>query len=77
MTKFLLILICVSLLSCNQLDDCLDIRDKYTGNGNYYFELSNNRFSNGTPSDNDPNPTAQVSEEEYNQYQIGDKFCRE
>ena len=77
MIKFYLLLISVLLFSCNRTDNCLDILDKYTGNGQFYFELNDTRFSNGTPSDEDPNPTAIVSEEEFNQYQIGDKYCRE
>jgi len=71
------VLVSILLLSCNQLDDCLDIRNKYTGNGQYYFELDDSGIFSGNTSDEDPNPTAQVSEEQYNQYQVGDKFCRE
>ena len=59
------------------MDDCLDIRDKYTVNGQFYFELNDSGIFSGNTSDEDPNPTALVNEEDYNQYQIGDKYCRE
>jgi hypothetical protein len=77
MIKFYLLLISVLLFSCNRTDNCLDIRDKYTGNGQFYFELNDSGIFSGNTSDEDPNPTAIVSEEEFNQYQIGDKYCRE
>ena len=77
MIKFYLLLISVLLFSCNKTYDCLDIRDKYTGNGQFYFELNDSGIFSGNTSDEDPNPTALVSEEDYNQYQIGDKYCRE
>ena len=77
MIKVYLILICVLLFSCNRQEDCLDIIYKYTGNGRFYFELNDSGIFSGNTSDEDPNPTALVSEEDYNQYQIGDKFCRE
>ena len=77
MIKFYLLLISVLLFSCNRTDNCLDILDKYTGNGQFYFELNDSGIFSGNTSDEDPNPTAIVSEEEFNQYQIGDKYCRE
>tara|TARA_A100001015_G_scaffold120194_1_gene133226 strand:- start:100 stop:333 length:234 start_codon:yes stop_codon:yes gene_type:complete len=77
MIKFYLLLVSVLLFSCNRTDNCLDIRDKYTGNGQFYFELNDSGIFSGNTSDEDPNPTAIVSEEEFNQYQIGDKYCRE
>ena len=77
MIKFYLLLISVLLFSCNRTDNCLDICDKYTGNGQFYFELNDSGIFSGNTSDEDPNPTAIVSEEEFNQYQIGDKYCRE
>ena len=77
MIKFYLLLISVLLFSCNRTDNCLDIRDKYTGNGQFYFELNDSGIFSGNTSDEDPNPTAIVSEEEFNQYQIVDKYCRE
>lgn len=77
MIKFYLLLISVLLFSCNKTDDCLNIRYKYTGNGQFYFELNDSGIFSGNTSDEDPNPTALVSEEDYNQYQIGDKYCRE
>ena len=77
MIKVYLLLICVLLFSCNRQEDCLDIRNKYTVNGKFYFELDDSGIFFGNTSDEDPNPTALVSEEDYNQYQIGDKFCRE
>ena len=77
MIKFYLLLVSVLLFICNRTDNCLDIRDKYTGNGQFYFELNDSGIFSGNTSDEDPNPTAIVSEEEFNQYQIGDKYCRE
>ena len=77
MIKFYLLLVSVLLFSYNRTDNCLDIRDKYTGNGQFYFELNDSGIFSGNTSDEDPNPTAIVSEEEFNQYQIGDKYCRE
>ena len=77
MIKFYLLLVSVLLFSCNRTDNCLDIRDKYTGNGQFYFELNDSGIFSGNTSDDDPNPTAIVSEEEFNQYQIVDKYCRE
>jgi len=79
MIKVYLLLISALFFSCNKLDDCLEIRNKYTGNGQYYFELNDSSvFSgNGAATDEDPNPTAIVSEDDYKQYQIGDKYCRD
>ena len=81
MIKVYLLLITVLLFSCNKFDDCLEIRNKYVGNGQYYFELNDSSIfsgnGNGAALDEAPNPTAQVSEEDYNQYMIGDKYCRE
>ena len=81
MIKFYLLSISVLLCNCNRQEDCLDIRNKYVGNGQYYFELNDSSIFSGNgigiAPDEDPNPSAQVSQEDYDQYQIGDKYCRE
>jgi len=72
LTKVFHLLICLILFNCGKGKDCLEIRDKYVGNRKYYF-----LFGSGVDSTENPRPTAIVSEEDYNQYQIGDKYCRE
>ena len=77
MKSLFFILVCLLLLNCDK-DDCLKIRNKYTGNGQYFFELNDSGVFNnsGNSTDEDPNPTAIVSQDTYNKYQVGDKFCR-
>ena len=40
MKLFFSLLVFLLLFNCNKADDCLDIRNKYIGNGQYYFELN-------------------------------------
>ena len=53
---------------------CIIIQNKYGGNGNFYFEWDR---SNGLNSSNLQLGTGSVSEEIYNQYDIGDTYCIE
>ena len=68
-----LILFCL-LISCTDQTECIVIFDKYEGNGNFYFEWDR---SNGLNSSNFQLGTGAVSEEIYNQYDIGDTYCIE
>ena len=56
------------------LNAVIVIFDKYEGNGNFYFEWDR---SNGLNSSNFQLGTGAVSEEIYNQYDIGDTYCIE
>ena len=77
MKSLFYIIVCLLFFNCGK-DDCLKIRNKYTGNGQYFFELNDSGVFNnsGNSTDEDPNPTAIVSQDTYNKYQVGDKFCR-
>ena len=77
MKLFFSLLVSLLLFNCNKADNCLDIRNKYIGNGQYYFELNDSGVFSGNTSEEDPNPTAIVSPEVFNQYEIGDTFCVE
>lgn len=61
-------------MSCTKQTECIVIQNKYGGNGNFYFEWDR---SNGLNSSNLQLGTGSVSEEIYNQYDIGDTYCIE
>ncbi len=79
MNRFLTFIIFLIALACQQ-EDCITIEDKQIIDGKYYFLF--NDFNNYT---NNPNETrlfvpdnqqsGQVTQSEYNQYNIGDTYC--
>lgn len=71
---FLSLFSCFLLLNCGKAD-CLDIYDKFTGNGQYYFELEGRRITNSQGNAGRSYPTTIVSQEVYNRYSIGDTYC--
>jgi len=81
MNRFLsLIFLFALIFSCNKKEECIIIEDKYESNGTYYFYFLNNQinqpFSNNNSSlDVDPLGTGKVSKEEFDNYNIGDKYC--
>ena len=76
MKSLFFILICLLLFSCGKAE-CLDIHDKYTGNGQYIFELEGRRVSDSQGNSIRSYPTTIVSQEVYNQYAIGDRYCQD
>ena len=81
MNRFLcLIFLFACIFSCNKKEECIIIEDKYESNGTYYFYFVNNQinqpFSNNNSSlDVDPLGTGKVSKEEFENYNVGDKYC--
>ena len=63
----------IFLISCLKETDCIIIQDKYGGNGNFYFEWDRNGI--GAENGQSNFRTGSVSEEEFNQYEIGDTYC--
>lgn len=70
------LLVSVLLLGCRK-PDCFEIYRKYGGDGNYYFEWNDFRVGSGNQDSMAQNPTTLVSEQVYNQYDIGDTYCLE
>jgi hypothetical protein len=55
----------------------LDIYDKYAGGGQYYFQLEGKRSNDSQGNSTRSYPTTIVSQEVYNQYSIGDRYCKD
>ena len=77
---FSLIFLFAFIFSCDKKEECIIIEDKYESNGTYYFYFVNNQinqpFSNNNSSlDVDPLGTGKVSKEEFENYNVGDKYC--
>tara|TARA_B100001996_G_scaffold234958_1_gene181377 strand:+ start:92 stop:352 length:261 start_codon:yes stop_codon:yes gene_type:complete len=77
---FSLIFLFAFIFSCDKKEECIIIEDKYESNGTYYFYFLNNQinqpFSNNNSSlDVDPLGTGKVSKEEFENYNVGDKYC--
>ena len=81
MNRFLgLIVLFAFIFSCNKKEECIIIEDKYESNGAYYFYFLNNQinqpFSNNNSSlDVDPLGTGKVSKDDFENYNVGDKYC--
>ena len=72
--KKLILIFVLNIAYCCVKPDCIKISKKYEWNGKYYFE------SLGNLGDNDLNsfiPTTLVTEEIFNKYKVGDKYCPE
>ena len=76
MKPFFYLLGCLLLFNCGKAD-CLNIHDKYTGNGQYFFELEGRRVTDSQGNSIRSYPTTIVSQEVYNQYSIGDRYCQD
>jgi len=51
--------------------NCIEISNKYGGNGMYYFEFEDR----DSESEYGANPSTLVSEKTFNEYNIGDTYC--
>ena len=77
MKKLLLILFivgCTKELFQNKETGCFEINKKYTGDGLYYFEWNRTKTGSATKM---IIVSGAVTEEVYNQYEVGDKYCVE
>ncbi len=80
MKKLLLILLLISFSSCT-VDDCVVITRKENTGVNFLFFFKDDRGTFG----NNENivdeygaiPSGAVTEEVYNQYEVGDTYCRD
>lgn len=75
MKQFFYISVCLLFFNCKP--DCLDIYDKYAGGGQYYFQLEGRRSNDSQGNSIRSYPTTIVSQEVYNQYSIGDRYCKD
>ena len=68
-----ILILTLILFSCSKPEDCLMIIDKVSTNNNYYFVSSGGRllYINDTPG-----TQIQVTQEIYNDYAIGDEYCK-
>ena len=73
MNRLILLFLSILSINCSEEKECILIQDKYGGNGTFYFEWD--RTSRGN-TDRQIG-TGSVSEEIYNQYEIGDTYCIE
>ena len=80
MQKFFLPFLFTLFFSCNDIDECGDITQKYTQDGRYYFVII---VDSGSSGGVDENPgggigyaDAEVNLETYNSFNVGDEFCR-
>jgi len=72
MRKAIYLLLLTSLIvSCADKDDCFEIREKASQNGEYYFL---DRSGVNLVNENRVTGQVSVSSEVYNQYSIGDDF---
>lgn len=69
---FFLFLLTSIIVSCADKDDCFEIREKASQNGEYYFL---DRSGVSLINENRLTGQVSVSSEVYNQYSIGDDFC--
>ena len=79
MKKFLLPILFILVFSCDDIDECGDITQKYTQDGKYYFVIIVEKSGGG----GDENPgggigyaDAEVNLETYNSFNVGGEFCR-
>ena len=73
MKIILSIAVILSFFGCEKEIECIIIQDKYGGNNTYYFQWE--RTTKGNT--NMQIGTGSVSEEIYNQYEVGDVYCIE
>mgnify|MGYP001159740823 FL=1 len=80
MKKFLLPLLFVLYFSCDEIDKCGDITQKYIQDGKYYFVIIVDSGSSGGVDENPGGGVgyadAEVNLETYNSFNVGDEFCR-
>tara|TARA_B100001059_G_C17484929_1_gene403466 strand:- start:193 stop:432 length:240 start_codon:yes stop_codon:yes gene_type:complete len=69
----LLIIFSFSVTSCEKETECIIIQDKYGGNGAFYFQWDRTTRGNTEMQIG----TGSVSENIFNQYDIGDIYCIE
>ena len=71
MKKTVLLIITIIYFKCEKEIDCITIQNKYGGNGTFYFEWDRTISGNTDRRIG----TGSVSEEVYNQYEVGDTYC--
>ena len=80
MKKFLLPILFILVFSCDDIDECGDITQKYTQDGKYYFVIIVDSGSSGGTGENPGGGVAyadaEVNLETYNSFNVGDEFCR-
>jgi hypothetical protein len=63
-------------LSCSKETDCIEITRKEKSGGNFLFFWQKQNYSNNTVVDEyGAIPSGAVTEEIFNQYEIGDTYC--
>ncbi len=70
---FMPIAFALSVLCCEKETECIIIQDKYGGNGTFYFQWDRTTRGNTEMQIG----TGSVSENIFNQYDIGDIYCIE
>jgi hypothetical protein len=70
--SFFLILLFV--FGCSKQTGCVEITNKTEGDGEYYFFWGYVTISSNTGSPR-PIKSGSVTEEVYNQYEVGDTYC--
>ena len=73
MRIILSIVVILSVFSCEKEIECIIIQDKYGENNTYYFQWDRTTKGNTDMQIG----TGSVSEEIYNQYEVGDVYCIE
>jgi hypothetical protein len=73
MRKFLYLITCFTFSSGKP--DCIEISNKYGGNGIYYFEFEDRDSDRYSESEYGANPSTLVSEKTFNEYNIGYTYC--
>ena len=80
MKKFLLPILFILFFSCDDIDECGDITQKYTQDGKYYFVIIVDSGTSGGAGENPGGGVAyadaEVNLETYNSFNVGDEFCR-
>ena len=80
MQKFFLPFLFALFFSCNDIEECGDITQKYTQDGKYYFGIIVDSGSSGGAGENPGGgvayAAAEVNLETYNSFNMGDEFCR-
>ena len=81
MNKLISIFVFLICLCCGKEQECVIILNKEEVKGNYYFYFRPNYFPNSQSNSiggaglNNNYASGKVSQELYNQYDIGDEYC--
>ena len=81
MERYIFLLIIFFHFSCSKEEECVVIRNKSEIKGEYYFYFRPNYFPNSQSNTlggvglSPDFASGKVSQEIYNQYEIGDEYC--